>query len=106
MTGIIRTTATIAALCVALTGWPAFAANEPEVIHRHPGHPISADTKSSEDPYKGCTPNAEKLAARTEHPMPDTKGMKNMDPKLHEMDCPETPAPKSGGHIHKPPGGG
>lgn len=119
MKSIIRTTAISAALCLAFAAAPAVVADEPdsaankpvvhshEVIHRHPAHPIAADTSSSQDPYKDCKPNPEKAAKMKKHPMPQTKGMQNMDPKLHEMDCPEPVVKKTPElrHVHKPPGG-
>jgi hypothetical protein len=105
MVSIVRNTVVGAALCVAVAGLPAFAEDKPEVIHQHPGHPIAADTTSSQDPYKDCVPNAEKAAQMKEHPMPETKGMRNMDPKLHEIDCPQGTTPKTDRHVHKPVGG-
>ena len=51
---------------------------------------------------EGCVPNPDKAAQQAKHPMPETKGMKGMDPKAHTVDCPagyvprETPA-----HVHK-----
>ncbi|MFA5940947.1 MAG: hypothetical protein WC809_16450 [Sinimarinibacterium sp.] len=66
------------------------------------------DKEGKQDPYKDCTPNAEKAAQQAEHPMPETRGMAGMDPKAHEVDCPEpviaTPDPNAPPkHIHKSP---
>ena len=60
--------------------------------------------EGKQDPYKDCTPNADKAAHQAQHPMPDTRGMHHMDPKAHTMDCPGAKAPDPNAppkHVHK-----
>lgn len=59
------------------------------------------------EPYKDCTPNAQKTKQQEKHPMPQTRGMQGMDPKAHTVDCPQAPAKPDDGkarHVHRSPG--
>jgi hypothetical protein len=53
-----------------------------------------------------CTPKAGTESMQHEpkdHPMPETRGMKNMDPAMHMLDCvdPDAKVPSEKLHEHK-----
>lgn len=51
---------------------------------------------------EGCVANPDKAGQQGKHPMPETKGMKGMDPKAHTLDCPDGYVPREKpAHVHK-----